>query len=183
MTPTFNRGSAAVAGAVEAPGVKQHPEEDCLTCVDAKPCYLVYKMSAPGGFTDITVQAYPRVFGDWLLRNRWRVSVSTDGSTFEPLDGLRSNASGRWDGWRVPRTSRKVWALPAHDIYLRFDLSGDGVQLWSSSDYPLLIEAGFAGSGIEFPNGPFALSAQGASGRFQALTANARHFKHLLRPY
>lgn len=183
MTPTFSSGNPSVAGAVEAPGVKQHPGEDCLTCVDAKPCYMVYKLSAPGGFTDITVQAYPRVFGDWFLANRWRVSVSTDGSTFEPLDGLRSNASGRWDGWRVPRTSRKVWALPARDIYIRFDFSGDGVQLWSSSEFPLLIEAGFAGPGGEFPNGPFALGAQGVSGRFQALTTNARHFKHLLRPY
>lgn len=183
MTPAFIRGSASVAGAVEVQGIKQHPEEDCLTCVDAKPCYMVYKLSAPGGFTDITVQAYPRVFGDWMLTNSWRVSVSTDGSAFEPLDSLRSNASGRWDGWRVPRTSRKVWALPARDIYLRFDLSGDGVQLWSSAEFPLLIEAGFAGPGVEFPNGPFALGTQGAIGRFQALTTNARHFKHLLRPY
>ncbi|MBI4803968.1 MAG: glycosyltransferase family 39 protein [Desulfovibrio sp.] len=181
LTPIFAKGGPVAPGVAEAVGVKQKTDEDCLTCVDAKPCHLIYKLSAPGGFTSLTLRAYPRVFGDWRLKNGWQASISTDGRVFKRLDSLTSNASGRWDGWRVPRTSGKKWALPPHDIYLRFDLSGDGVQLWSSTDFPILIQADCMPGGVVLPSPSSTLDALGQNGAVQLLDAPMFDAKHLLR--
>lgn len=183
LTPFFTKGGPVAPGTVEMEGLKQKTDEDCLTCVDAKPCHVVYKLSAPGGFASITLRAYPRVFGDWKLQNGWQASVSIDGRVFERLDSLSSNASGLWDGWRVPRTSSKKWALPPHDIYLRFDLSGDGAQLWSSTEFPTLIQADFMAGEVALPSGCSTLDVLGQKGAIQVLDASLVDFKHMLRSY
>jgi len=183
MTPIFAKGGPVETGVMEAEGLKQKTDEDCLTCVGAKPCHMIYKLSAPGGFTSLTLRAYPRVFGDWKLNNGWRASISTDGRVFEGLDSLWSNASGRWDGWRVPRTSSKKWALPPQDIYLRFDLSGDGVQLWSSTEFPILIQADFMARGVALPSLNSTLVALGQNGAVQLLDSSIVDAKHLLQSY
>lgn len=183
LTPLFAEGGPAAPGAHEAPGVKQSGGEDCLTCENSQPCRVVYKLSAPGGFKDLAVRYFPRVQSDWKLRNFLAVAVSEDGKAFETLDALRSNASGRWDGWRIPRTARKNWSLPRKDIYLRFTLSGDGAQLWSSADFPMVIEAGFAVPGAEFKAAGTTLDASGKQGKVQVLDVSPRDFKHLLRSY
>jgi 4-amino-4-deoxy-L-arabinose transferase-like glycosyltransferase len=181
LRPLFVPGGPAASGAFESQGLKQSPAEDFLTCQEAKPCHVTYKLSAPGGFKDLIVRAYPRVFADTWLKNFCRISVSTDGQAFETLDTFRSNASGHWDGWRVPRTVVKNWASPVNDVYVRFDLSGDGAQLWSSAEFPMLAQADFAAAPPGFPTNVFSLDAAGPGGAVQALDAWPGDFKQLLR--
>jgi hypothetical protein len=181
LKPLFARGAPAAPGAFEARGIKQNPGEDCLTCADDKPCFVTYKLFAPGGFTGLTVRWHPRVQGDWRLRNSLALEVSPDGKEFHRLDALSSNASGRWDGWRVARTAVKQWALPQRDIFLRFSFSGDGAQLWSSAEFPLIVEASFQAGGAGFPGGGLALDASGPRGSVQLMDAAPSLFNHLLQ--
>jgi hypothetical protein len=67
------------------------------------------------------------------------------------------------------------------DVYVRFDLSGDGAQLWSSSEFPLLAQADFVAAPPGFPTNGFSLDAAGTGGAVQALDAWPGDFKQLLR--
>lgn len=181
VKPLFVKGGPPAPGAFEASGVKQAGAEDCLTCVDEKPCAVTYRFRAPGGFTELSVRWHPRVRGDWKLKNALTLEISTDGREFDRLDGLYSNASGRWDGWRVGRFAGKKWTLPARDIYLRFLFSGDGAQLWSSAEFPLTVVASFPATAGAVTGGVAVLDASGERGRAQLLDAAPRDYKHLLQ--
>ena len=126
--------SAAVEGALI-----QHPGEQCLTCKDAAPCSVIYTFSSEKPFTGADMVYYPRWQADTRFLNKVRVSWSTDTIRWRELDTARGWGSKGWEGWQIPRSLAIRPATPAKEIFIRFGLSGDGAQLWSSPEHPMRI--------------------------------------------
>lgn len=177
----FFSGEEEAAGvSTRSQGVRVAQDGLNLTCSGTEPCFVVYKFTAPQGFTDIRVVTYPRLYNDLGLGNFCRVSVSRNGRDYEPLDTLRSNASRVWDPLGVARGSGKKWALPSSEIYLKLILSGNGAQLWSTPERPLLAILALAPrqarEGREIPGGT-------GKGFAQMLRRPAGAFTSLLQSY
>ena len=67
--------------------------------------------------------------------------------------------------------------LPAREISLRFDLSGDGAQLWSTPEFPMLIQAEFLAPARSQGTGGF------SGVRSQVLAVPVGSYTNLLRSY
>lgn len=176
----FSGERGAVEGAWRAEATRVSPDGRCLTCERAAPCRVVYKLTAPQGFTGVNVVAYPRLYNDLGLGNFYRLSVSRNAMDFESLDVMRANASLVWTPLAMARGAGKKWSLPAKEIYLRFDLSGDGAQLWSTPERPVIVSATLASGRI----GDAGTALQGGgNGMAQFLSRPARSFADLLQSY
>ncbi|MFP5221236.1 MAG: ArnT family glycosyltransferase [Acidobacteriota bacterium] len=114
--------------------------QDCVSCQDAKPCSATYRIASELPITSIRLVYYPRgsVAGDnWV-----KVSYSfNDTGTFRTFDTYVPKGLHPWVGDMDGRQLRLTFPKPTHIVDLRFDFSGDGMQLWSSSSYPMFIEA------------------------------------------
>ncbi len=115
--------------------------EPCLSCRDAKPCSIEYAYSSGLPLTSLRLEYYPRVYADVRFSNRIAVSCSLDGGPFFPLASTRGMGSLTWEGLTLPRVVQTTFPAPAKSIRVRFTLSGDGAQLWSSRDYPMRLDA------------------------------------------
>jgi hypothetical protein len=81
-------------------------------------------------------------------KNSLETFYAVDGRAFTRLDGLYSQGSGLWEGWKMPRTQAVSLKTPANRLDLRFELSGDGAQLWSAPDARLRLEVEMASPGL-----------------------------------
>lgn len=139
--PSFASRDEALAAFPLAYNIKKNADEDCLSCQDAAPCSLTVPISSAYPVKLLRILAYPRIFADKAGQNAVTVSFSPDGKTFKPLDSLRSNRSGHWEGLMVRRVSVLRFDKPIHNGFVRFDFSGPGTQLWSRDDARMRIEA------------------------------------------
>lgn len=141
LTPTFSNEDAVKAALPIRSGLRKNPGEDCLSCGQDAPCFATIPVSSAFPITKLRIQAYPRVFADAKGKNRLVTSFSLDGEHFTPLDELKSSRSGLWEGLMVRRVSTVAFPTPIRKVFVRFDLSGQGAQLWSRDHERMRIEA------------------------------------------
>lgn len=114
--------------------------EACLSCRDGAACGVEYTYSSAAPMEGLRLEYYPRVFADWRFSNSVSVSYSLDAGPYLPLESFRGSATNSWEGLDTPRVVSLVFPTPARRVTLRFELSGDGAQLWSSPDYPMRLD-------------------------------------------
>ncbi|MHC1788440.1 glycosyltransferase family 39 protein [Solidesulfovibrio sp.] len=156
--PSFASETQALAAFPLAANMEKNDGEDCLSCKDPAPCSLTVPISSAYPIRLLRVLAYPRVFADKAGKNTVRISFSPDGTAFTPLDALKSNRSGHWEGLMARRIAVLRFPRPIHNGFVRFDFSGPGTQLWSRDDARMRIEAvldASAFTGLAVPAAPF----------------------------
>jgi hypothetical protein len=136
-TPLFEQPLSPGAREISEGELLKKAGEPCLSCRGTDPCALEYTYESGLPMTGLKLMFYPRVFANWRFSNRIQVHYSLDGGPFKLLYSFRGSASGTWEGLNVPRTVHKTFASPGKKLKLRYTLSGDGAQLWSSQDYPM----------------------------------------------
>ncbi|KAF0214618.1 MAG: hypothetical protein FD174_4326 [Geobacteraceae bacterium] len=114
--------------------------QDCISCIDGKSCVAAYRIASEFPIVNARLIYYPR--GNVSGNNRVKVSYSLDGDhEYKELDSYVPRGEQPWVGDMDGRQIHLAFKHPAHIIDLRFDLSGDGMQLWSSRTHPMLLEA------------------------------------------
>jgi 4-amino-4-deoxy-L-arabinose transferase-like glycosyltransferase len=147
----FYDGSAALSGNTATAGALYRKDaEPCLSCRDAAPCAIEYSYASALPMRGLRLEFYPRVSANWRFSNWVKASYSLDGGPFLPLGSFSGSASGSWEGLDVPRVAFVDFAAQASRLTLRFELSGDGAQLWSSPDRPMRLDV-FCGAPPQFP--------------------------------
>lgn len=136
LCPLFTPDGFDPALADSAPGSKRSANEPALTCQDAKPCSITYALVTGYPAQTLHLTWFPRIFSDPAGKNSITASFSTDGRTYHPLDSLTSSGSGRWEGLGVTRLATADLNGFTGTLRLRFSLSGDAAQLWSSLETP-----------------------------------------------
>jgi len=139
--PSFAREKEALAAFPLAWNIRKNDGEDCLSCKAPGPCSVTVPISSAYPIKTLRILSYPRVFADKAGKNTVTVSFSPDGTHFRPLDTLRSDRSGLWQGLMVRRVSVMRFRRPITNGFVRFDLSGQGAQLWSRDVTRMRIEA------------------------------------------
>jgi len=139
FAPVYAPGQPLSPGADAQGALVQHPNENCLTCKDSSPCSVTYTFSSAKPFTRADIVYYPRWQADIRFRNRLRALWSTDNVKWQELETCRGWGSNRWEGWQIPRSLVIRPATPVRKIFIRFELSGDGAQLWSSPEHPMRV--------------------------------------------
>jgi len=147
FAPVYVPGQPLPSGAAAQGALVQHPNEQCLTCKDSSPCSVTYAFSSATPFIRADIVYYPRWQADIRFRNSLRAVWSTDNVNWQELETCRGWGSGRWEGWQIPRSLVIRPATPVRDIFIRFELSGDGTQLWSSPEHPMRILLSTGSSG------------------------------------
>ncbi|MFP5259148.1 MAG: glycosyltransferase family 39 protein [Acidobacteriota bacterium] len=162
LAPLFtDAGYAPGASAPGATAVKK-PGEPVLTCLDAKPCEVVYELTSgyPAGQLELTW--FPRLFGDPAGNNAATAEVAVGEEPYRVVDVFSSTKSGRWDGLGVTRRAAVSLDGAVGTIRLRLRLSGDGAQLWSSPEMPMAMAVAVDGRSLpqlSIPPGTTAMSA------------------------
>ena len=138
LTPLFtDEGFAPDAAEASGTSAVKLPGQPVLSCPDAKPCRVTYAVTTGYPARALTLVWFPRLFADPAGRNAVTASFSTDGSRFTPLDAFQSTGSGLWEGLGVRRQADIALEGFTGTLLVRFDLSGDAAQLWSSPETPL----------------------------------------------
>lgn len=186
FAPVYVPGQPLPSGAAAQGALIQHPNEQCLTCKDSSPCSVTYTFSSATPFTRADIVYYPRWQADVRFRNRLRAMWSPDNVNWQELETCRGWGSNRWEGWQIPRSLVIRPATPVRNIFIRFELSGDGVQLWSSSEHPMRIllstGVGKDASSIAFSESDAAVNDMG-SYRFQLLPGQPSRTAGLLKSF
>jgi len=138
--------------------MRQNSGEECATCRDKTPCYVEYEIVSELPLTEFAVTSYPRVFSDAARRGFAAMSYSLDDGAFERAYRYATPGTGAWEGLTVPRRFRLRPGKSFRRLKVRFDLSGDDAQLWSSQAYPMRIFVGLDASGLAAPDVPAGLS-------------------------
>jgi hypothetical protein len=120
-------------------GIRRLDAEPALTCRDNKPCSITYALVTGYPANTLRLTWFPRVFADAAGKNAVRATYSTDGKTYRSLDALGSSGSGRWEGLGVGREATADLGGFTGTLRLRFELSGDAAQLWSSLETPMAL--------------------------------------------
>lgn len=139
LSPLFAGATGAEAASLGV-NVKQSPSEECLTCETDKPCAFTMSIRSEWPVKSFRLVGYPRIFADERKHNNVLARYSTDGQNFTTLDEYRSNGSGLWEGWKMRRINKIIFPKPATRLDVRFELSGQGAQLWSARDARMRIE-------------------------------------------
>ncbi|EFL49424.1 glycosyl transferase family 39 [Solidesulfovibrio fructosivorans JJ]] len=139
LNPLFTPDGYDPAMADVADRVTRLPKEPVLTCPDGKPCAVTYALVTGYPARTLRLAWFPRVFADAAGKNGVQAAYSTDGKTFQPLDALASSGTGRWEGLGVGRTVTADLGGFTGTLRLRFTLSGDAAQLWSSPETPMAL--------------------------------------------
>ncbi len=113
------------------------PDQPVLSCKDANPCQATYALVSGYPIRSLDLRWFPRLFADPAGKNRLTAAWSLDGKTFSPLDAFTGSGSGRWEGLAVMRRASVDLGGATGTLSIRFTLSGDGAQLWSSPETPL----------------------------------------------
>ncbi len=149
--PTFSSDASAFAALPIRGNLRRNEGEDCVSCATDSPCYAVVPINSDYPMKSLRIAAYPRVMSDLSRQNNLRTSYSLDGKTFIPLDKLESSGSMLWEGLMVRRLHLVSFDEPVHQVFVRFDLSGQGAQLWSRDHDRMRIEAALDVSGVPAP--------------------------------
>ncbi|KHK00689.1 glycosyltransferase family 39 protein [Desulfovibrio sp. TomC] len=137
LLPLFtDAGFVPDAWAVQTTAVKL-PGQPAASCPDAKPCAVAYELTTGYPARRLDLTWFPRLFGDVAGENGAVAEVAVGDGPFQPVDAFASTRSGRWDGLGVTRRASFDLGRATGTIRVRFRLSGDGAQLWSSPETPL----------------------------------------------
>lgn len=139
--PSFAREAEALAAFPLAWNIRKNDGEDCLSCKTPGSCSVTVPISSAYPIQTLRILSYPRIFADKAGKNAVTVSFSPDGTHFTPLDTLRSDRSGLWQGLMARRVAVLRFDKPITNGFIRFDLSGQGAQLWSRDTTRMRIEA------------------------------------------
>ena len=139
IAPLFTPDGYAPDLADAAGGIRRLDAEPALTCRDGKPCSVTYALVTGYPAKTLHLTWFPRVFADAAGKNTVRASYCTDGKTYQRLDTLGSSGSGRWEGLGVGREATADLGGFTGTVRLRFELSGDAAQLWSSLETPMAL--------------------------------------------
>lgn len=140
-SPAFSSESALAAALPILENIRKNEGEDCASCRENAPCFAAVPISSGYPIKQLRIEYYPRVFSDMERKNNLRLSYSLDGREFIPMDALQSSGSLLWEGLMVRRVSLVSFDKPVHNVFVRFDLSGQGAQLWSRDETRMTIEA------------------------------------------
>lgn len=138
--------------------MRRNGAEECVTCRDAQECRVEYEIASELPLAEFSVTSYPRVFSDAARQGFASMSYSLDGGAFEKAYRYATPGTGTWEGLYVPRRFSLRPDKPFYRLGVRFDLSGDDAQLWSSKAYPMRILARIDASGPAAPEIPPGLS-------------------------
>jgi|GEM_PF-4104424 len=137
LRPLFTPDGYDPGMADVADRVTRLPREPVLTCPDGKPCSVTYALVTGYPARTLRLTWFPRVFADAAGQNGIQAAYSLNGGVYRPLDALTSSGSGRWEGLGVGRTVTADLGGFTGTLRLRFTLSGDAAQLWSSLETPM----------------------------------------------
>lgn len=149
-SPLYDESFALNGNAAQSTTLLKKTGEPCLSCRDAAPCSIEYTYASALPMEGMRLEFYPRVSANWRFSNWVKAWYSLDGGPFLPVSSFGGCASGSWEGLDVPRVAAIGFAKAAHTLTLRFELSGDGAQLWSSPDYPMRLDV-FCGASPPLP--------------------------------
>jgi len=137
LTPLFTEEAYDPAQADAVERMARLKSEPALSCPDGEPCSITYALVTGYPAERLRLTWFPRVFADPAGKNHARVEYGFDGGAFHLLDAFESSGSGRWEGLGVGRTASIDLGGKTGVLRLRFELSGDAAQLWSSLETPL----------------------------------------------
>ncbi len=139
VSPVFTADQTPM-GAPIGENLHQLQGEGCLSCIEDRACSMTITLRSGWPIKGFRLVAFPRVFADPGRKNSLLTSYQADGRKFVLLDDYRSNASGLWEGWKIRRIHGVQLAVPARTLAVRFELSGQGAQLWSTLDSRMRLE-------------------------------------------
>ncbi|MFZ5426280.1 MAG: glycosyltransferase family 39 protein [Thermodesulfobacteriota bacterium] len=111
-----------------------------VTCRGENGCFLVYALRSPAPVRTVRVAWTPEAYGEPGQENGVRLSYSTDGSSYRPVDAMSVRNSELWEG-KYRCITRIELNAPSTLVYLRFDLTSDKARLWAGPATPLCIDA------------------------------------------
>jgi len=151
FSPRFTEKKTTFLNMIEHdPALRKNTGEDCLSCATDKPCSFTYLFASDLPFDKARILVYPRTNAE--RPNFVRISYAANEPTrFTTLFDYSGTGPQPWVG--ALDGLDKYFDLPksTHLLYLRFELSGDGAQLWSREAYPMTIEAEFDASALSPP--------------------------------
>lgn len=114
----------------------ERPGEDgCLTCREDYRCFFTYSVISAFPIREVLFENHLRIFMDPEKANGVKVLVSSGDDAFVPIETFTSDGSGIW---KYSDGSARVLSLqnPVSAIKIRFELTGQGAQVWSA-DRPI----------------------------------------------
>lgn len=151
FTPRFTEKAFATTNMIaHDPALRRNPDEDCLSCQTDAPCSFSYLFASDLPFSSFRLLVYPRV--NTQGRNAVRVSYAVnDPDARTVLLDYQNHGPQPWAGVMDGLDFTRELPKNTHLLYVRFDLTGDGAQLWSTDSYPMTIEASFDASSLAEP--------------------------------
>lgn len=144
---TGNTGITSNTG-LAGHNLRQVQAEECLTCEQNRPCSLEIEIRSEWPITGFRLVSYPRVFADPKGKSAVITRYAADDGPLAILDEYRSNASEKWEGWKIRRIHAATLSGPARRLRVRFDLSGQDAQLWSTADARMRLEVEMDGASL-----------------------------------
>ncbi len=99
--------------------------------------YLVYRVRASRRIKTISLRTEPRISNDSERKNSIKLSYSVDARKFREVYELRSTGRVGMTGI-YERPMQNTIQPDNKEVYLRFDLSSSGSQLWATRTHPMV---------------------------------------------
>lgn len=135
FSPDFTKEGFSTASMANSANIVsgRHPDYDgVVCCAPGTSCFFTYAFVSAYPITKLRLRVYPRVYGDAKEPRSCKVSYSTDGQNFVPLDELAGDGSNDWSPMFLNRFHTVNFDRPASMVVARFDLSADfQAQFWS----------------------------------------------------
>gem|GEM_PF-2854459 len=113
---------------------KRDPQGGGTVAVEGdSPGAVTFTATFPAPVADLTLEVYPRLFGDKAAPSYVRASVSVDGGPFRPLFAVEGKPDGRWEDVYGRREVRAIKG-PARTVTVRFAMRQ--AQLPSQANSP-----------------------------------------------
>ncbi|EFL50646.1 conserved hypothetical protein [Solidesulfovibrio fructosivorans JJ]] len=113
---------------------KRDPQGGGTVAVEGEaPGTVAFTVTFPTPVANLTLEAYPRLFGDKAAPSYVRATVSVDGGPFKPLFAVEGKPDGRWEDVYSRREVRAIKG-PARTVTVRFAMRQ--AQLSSQANSP-----------------------------------------------
>lgn len=113
---------------------KREPQGGGTVAVEGdRPGAVTFTAAFPAPVADLTLEAYPRLFGDKAAPSYVRATVSVDGGPFKPLFAVEGKPDGRWEDV-YGRHEVRIIKGPARTVTVRFAMRQ--AQLSSQANSP-----------------------------------------------
>lgn len=143
--PDFRKSTFDPEQFFQAQRVRQNGDEPCLRCQDDGDCWFTYLFASATPLGELRLTYFPRLFQDPAGKNRITVQCSEDYKTFRDLDVFQGNGGGSWTGHDRARTVRIPVRPSTRQMWIRFTLTSEACQVWSSPESPTSVLATVSG--------------------------------------